>query len=404
MRTVSLSILTLMLVAGIAHADFVPEKVGTVRTLPETPGPHWFWLSDIVLRRAALFDGDSGELLGTISSGTGAGLLIAPLFSRERREIYIAESYFSRGTRGERTDVVSVYDATTLQPLAEIEIPPKRAEYYPGNASSALSDDGRFVAVFNLTPATSLTVADVKERRFAAEIPSPGCSLVFAAGPRRFFMICPNGDALVVEIGENGEATKIGRSKPFFDAKADPVTEKAVRVGDEWLFVSFEGMVHTVDVSGAELGFGEPWPLFDESDRKEKWRVGGLQHLAVHAASGRLYVLVHQGERDTHKAPGTEVWVYDIRGRRRLERMVLANPLVNFVALQGGFGNAGRWVLKRLLPNPGIERILVTQDEKPMLVASGSLPPLVSIYDAMNGELRREITEPGLVATLFYAP
>jgi len=30
-----------------------PESVGRVVTLPDHPGPHWFWLSDILLHRRA---------------------------------------------------------------------------------------------------------------------------------------------------------------------------------------------------------------------------------------------------------------------------------------------------------------------------------------------------------------
>src|SRR5262249_56696603 len=57
---------------AVARAGTVPEPetVGKVATLPEQPGPHWFWLSDIILHRTALFDGGKGELLGQITSGT----------------------------------------------------------------------------------------------------------------------------------------------------------------------------------------------------------------------------------------------------------------------------------------------------------------------------------------------
>src|SRR5882724_9849639 len=146
------------------------EPAPRVVTLPAQPGPHRFWLSDVVLHRTALFDADSASLLGTISSGTGGvGFVIAPIFSADHREIYLAETYYSRGVRGERTDVVTVYDAQTLQPTAEIGIPPHRGEFFPGNAANALSDDGRFMAVLNITPATSLSIVDVKARQFTAE-------------------------------------------------------------------------------------------------------------------------------------------------------------------------------------------------------------------------------------------
>jgi methylamine dehydrogenase heavy chain len=387
-----------------------PETVGKVVTLTEQPGPHWFWLSDILLHRTALFDGDSGRLLGTITSGTpGVGFAILPLRAPDHREVYLAESYFSRGVRGERTDVVTVYDARTLAPLHEIGIPPKRAEYYPGNASSALSDDGRFLAVFNLTPMTSLSIVDVQARRFVAEVPTPGCSLVYAAGPRRFFMLCANGEALVVTLDDAGTAS-VARSARFFDAQQDPLTEKAVRRANEWLFVSFAGIVQPLDVSGDALKPGERWPLFDDADRRDSWRIGGGQLLALHAPSGRLYALVHQGGPDSHKEPGTEVWVYDLATHKRVQRIAMVNPLVSFIGQQASLdpgrttGRFGRWVLARVMPNPGVERILVTQDASPVLVASASLPPTMTIHDAMTGVVLREVSEPGIAGALLAAP
>jgi methylamine dehydrogenase heavy chain len=191
--------------SGVAGAGTEPETVGKVMSLPARPGSHWFWLSDILLHRTALFDADSGQLLGQISSGTaGVGFVVVPLFSPDHREVYLAETYYSRGVRGERTDVVTVYDAQTLRPVEEIVIPPKRAEYFPGNAANALSDDGRFMAVFNITPATSVSIVDLKARRFTTEIDTPGCSLVFAAGTRRFLMLCANGGTLSVTLDEQG--------------------------------------------------------------------------------------------------------------------------------------------------------------------------------------------------------
>src|SRR4030095_4027165 len=228
-----------------------PEAVGKVLTLAEQPGPHWFWLSDVVLHRTALFDGDSGRLLGTITSGSpGVGSPTLPPPPPDQREIYLAESYFSRGVRGERTDVVTVYDGRTLAPLQEIGIPPKRAEYFPGNASSALSDDGRFLAVFNLTPMTSLSIVDVQARRFVGEVQTPGCSLVYAAGPAPFLLLCAHGEALVATLDASGAAS-VARSARFFDPQADPLTEKAVRRGNEWLFVTFDGMVEPLGVPGS---------------------------------------------------------------------------------------------------------------------------------------------------------
>lgn len=396
---------------GLATAVLAqPEDVGRSAVLPAEPGPHWFWLSDIVLHRTALFDADRATLLGSISSGTaGVGFVIAPSFSPDHAEIYLPETYYARGVRGERTDVVTVYDARTLRPAAEIPIPAKRAEYFPGNASSALSDDGRFLAVFNLTPMTSLSIVDVRARRFVSEVPAPGCSLVFAAGPRRFFMLCGNGAALTVTLDEAGQPVGIARGTPFFDPIHDPLTEKAVRDGARWLFVSFSGDVQPLAIDGEAPVPGERWPLFSDADRAASWRIGGAQHLAIHRASRRLYVLVHQGGADTHKEPGTEIWVYDLESHARLRRIAVTSPLVGFIAQQAGLsahalGAPARWLLEKTLPNTGVDAILVTQDEHPVLLAAGAMPPTVTVHDALTGAVRGEVAEVGLGLSLLFAP
>jgi hypothetical protein len=265
------------------------------------------------------------------------------------------------------------------------------------------------LAVFNLTPMTSLSIVDVRARRFVAEVPTPGCSLVYAGGPRRFFMLCANGEALVVTLDDAGTAA-VARSTGFFDAQKDPLTEKAVRHANEWLFVSFDAMVQPIDVSGTTLQPGERWSLFDDADRRDSWRVGGGQLLALHAPSGRLYTLVHQGGLDTHKEAGTEVWVYDLATRKRVQRIAMVNPLVSFIGQQASLdpgrapGRLGRWFLGRVMPNPGVERILVTQDPSPVLVASASIPPTMTIHDAMTGAVLREVSEPGLAGGLLAVP
>lgn len=414
-RSIAVAAAVILATAAVTRAaDLAPEKVGNVFELPAKPGPHWFWASDILLHRTALFDAADGRLLGTISSGSaGSGFVIFPLFSPAHDEIYIAETYWSRGIRGDRTDVVTVYDSRTLKPKAEIPIPAKRGEYFPGNASNALTDDGRFMAVFNITPATSLTIVDVKERRFAAEVESPGCSLVYSAGPRRFFMLCGNGSALVIDLDDRGNVAKAERTEPFFDAVKDPITEKAVRRDNQWIFTSYDGVIHTVDVQGTALAFGPTWSLLDDADRAENWRIGGLQHLAVHSASGRLFTLMHQGPRDTHKDPGTEIWVYDVEERKRVQRIEVPSPMISFIADQAKLGGptdqdlttrVSRALLAATLPNPGVERILVTQGDEPLLITSSGFPPTITVHDAETGAVRTEVSEPGLGFSLFFTP
>ena len=52
-RRLRLLAAALLVVAGTAAADVQPETVGRNVPLPSTRGPHWFWLSDMLLHRTA---------------------------------------------------------------------------------------------------------------------------------------------------------------------------------------------------------------------------------------------------------------------------------------------------------------------------------------------------------------
>ncbi|MCZ6783771.1 MAG: amine dehydrogenase large subunit [Proteobacteria bacterium] len=388
------AVVMLAVLAGPAapRADVPVETVGRVEALPQPPGDHWVWISDVMLRRSALLDVDRGAFLGMVS----AGFLSPTLFSSQTgSELYLPETYYSRGSRGERTDVVTVYDAATIAPVGEIVIPPKRAVNVLPNGNAAVEDGGRYLAVLNMTPATSLSIVDLATRTFVTEVATPGCSLVYAAGPSRFLSLCADGSFLTVTVAEGG-ATRVERGPVFFDPQADPVTEKAVRYGDRWLFVSFGGVVHPLDVSGETPAPGETWSLLDEADRSASWRIGGRQHLAVHQSTGRLYSLVHQGGIDTHKDAGTDLWVYDLESRKRVQRIELLHPGFSFLHMSfefsGGWAWLADWLLDVAIPNPGIESILVTQDDEPVLVTGTQIGGSLAVYDALSGEFLRRVS------------
>jgi methylamine dehydrogenase heavy chain len=387
-------LLLALLAAPPAGADLPVEAPGRVEVLHAPLSPHLVWVSDQLLNRIALADLESGDLLGVIDGGWG---LTTALFARRRPEIYVPETHYSRGSRGDRTDVLTIYDALALAPIGEVVLPPRRAINPLPVANATLTDDDRFALVFNMTPATSVSVVDLERRELAGEIATPGCGLVYAAGPRRFFSPCADGALMVVTLDENGhEAAKV-RTPLAFDPRRDPVTEKAVRYGDEWIFVSFEGQVHPVDVSGPELRLREPWDLLSAEDRAERWRIGGSQHLALHRASGRLYSLVHQGPPETPKDPGRELWVYDLATRRRVQRIALRSPGVTYLGVPIDPGPHLVWPFGRLWElalgwsGLGVEDVAVTQDERPLLATASKFSGSVAIYDALTGEFLRRV-------------
>ena len=400
----------LLLAAAVTsgRADVQPETTGRVEALPQPFGAHWAWVSDLILERSALIDLDQGRFLGLINGGYGP---IAPLFASRRNEIYLPATYYSRRTHGERTDVLEIHDAKTLVYVSEIILPPKRATNAVAVGQAALSDDDRFVAVFNWTTGTSLSIVDVERRTVTADIQIPGCSLVYAAGPRRFLSLCGDGALLVVTVDDDGREASKTRTAPFFDPRRDPVTEKAVRNGSEWVFVSFEGVVHTVDVSGTAPRFAAPWSLVTDDDRAASWRVGGGQHLALHEPSGRLYALMHRGGPDTHKEAGEEAWVFDLRTRQRLRRIKLVTPglTVYGFPIEVGrswpapFNRLWDWVLDTVVP-AGVTHMQVTRDAAPLLVTGSQFSGALGVYDARSGEFLRRVQPVGWTSDIILAP
>ena len=354
-------------------AQLKPEPlVGS--DLPAKPGPHWIWVNDVVFHhmadgKAFLVDGDAGTMRGMLSTGFGFNGVVVP---RNRSVILSPEVYFSRGTRGERTDVVTVYDPRKLEPVAEIGIPPKRASHMPMLANAALTDDDRFLVIYNYTPAQTASVVDVKTRKFVGEIDLAGCALVYPTGPRSFFSLCGDGTALTVRLDDAGKAASKARTAKLFDPIKDPVTEKAARRGDTWYFVTFSGDVVPLQTVEGSIKTGARWSLLDAADRKASWRPGGMQHLSIHAASGRLYSLMHVGGDYSHKDPGTEIWVYDLAARKRQSRIALEGPATS---------------------------IAITQDANAVLFAIFIGAQKVDVYDPKTGKLLRSIGEIGFSPT-----
>lgn len=361
----------LALATSTAHsAEQVKIDPLVATELAAQPDPHWVWVNDIVFHhmeagKAFLLDGDRGSMLGMLSTGFGFNGVLLP---RGGSVIYSPEVYFSRGTRGERTDVVTIYDGRKLAPLGEVPVEGKRVSAIPMLANAALTDDDRFVLIYNFTPAQSVSVVDTRTRKFVGEVEIAGCALVYPTGPRGFFSLCSDGKAMQVQLDEAGQVASKARSEQLLDPERDPVTEKAVRDGQTWLFATFSGNVLPIDVSGPVPRALPTWSLLDEAAREQSWRPGGMQHLALHANTRRLYSLMHVGGEDSHKDPGTEVWVYDLKDRARVQRIALKDMATS---------------------------IAVTRDPSPLLFAIFIGAPVVEVYDAMSGAHLRSIGEVG---------
>ena len=120
-----------LLVLGLnsARAD-LPADTGIGQTTLAFPAePHRAFVVDVefesfVAGRVTVVDPDQKRVLGMVPTGFAAPSAL----SHDGKLIYSADIWYSRGTRGTRTDVLTAWDSSTLSPAWEVLIPNKRAE------------------------------------------------------------------------------------------------------------------------------------------------------------------------------------------------------------------------------------------------------------------------------------
>jgi methylamine dehydrogenase heavy chain len=359
----------------------LPAEHLTVAQLPAKT-PHWVYVFDEAFineidSRVHLFDGDTYRRLGQIDAGFSPSVNESP----DGATTVVATTYFSRGSRGARTDIVEFTDNSTLGVTHEIVLPPKRATTSPPNLFEvAYSADGHFVYVSYITPAASFGVLDPAHGSVLSEIDTAGCVLVIPSGPNRVSSICESGRLLTVTLDAAGHEATRAMSAPFFDADTDPVFVQGIPTARGFAFLSFVGEMHEIDFSGAQPAFEPVWSLV-EGDEKGKWRPGGTQVGAIHKGLKRLYVPMHKGGEGTHKDGGSEIWVFDLATHRRVARW----------PMQIG-GGASR-----------VLAVQVSQDASPVLFVATNASD-VAVLDALSGRVRHVEKQLGQTPWLMLNP
>lgn len=340
------------------------ETIPKVETLPAKYPATWTFLNyagdRIELRNVG---SDSREVKGQLQAHDSATLLVPD----KRPEIYVADTVWSRGTRGTRTDFITVYDTHTLNPTAEIVLPgAKRALITAMEGLIAFTDEQRMALVFNFTPASSVTVVDLVKRQTLGEVEIPGCSLVYPSGARGFSTLCSSGTLLTVRLDANGAMAGRSESKAFNPLDTDPLFTSSALVGGVRYFPSLHGRVQPIDMRGDDVKVLADWPLVPSADQAGAWRPSGWQVVAGDEQK-LLYVLMQPHAREgTHKDPATEVWVYNTVTKARAKRLRLVHP-----------GSS----------------IAVTHGAEPLLLVQAG--ERLDVYDA-GGGLVRSLDLPGL--------
>jgi methylamine dehydrogenase heavy chain len=353
--------------SGQAQSPPIPqaEQSDVASLKPLTPRRAFLW-GGFLNPGIYIVDADKGEMEGYLPKSDWSSFAIAP----GGKAYYVAETLWTHDTRGQRQDLIAVYDGTTLNLQKEIPLP-GRALAVPKAQSFALSEGGRYGYVYNLTPASSVVVVDLVKQKIASTVETPGCALVLPYGDVGFGSICGDGSLSTFGLDAKARGT-LKSSVRFFDALRDPVFDQ-VALDVAWrkvFFVSYLGHIYEAILGDnpkispawslqAAAGLSEPK---DESD-EVAWRPGGFQLIACHRASGRLFVLMHVGEGWTHKQEGAEVWVLNAATHELVRRIGLKEPAVN---------------------------VAVSQDSNPLLLLTGRGPRL-TVVDPDSGTVIRSM-------------
>jgi methylamine dehydrogenase heavy chain len=345
------------LIVSSTHAQPWDSIVGTVSDVGE-PSSHWFTVRG--RNTAYVIDGDAGEVKGTLTLSMFTPA-IRPQMSRDR--VYAYGSFYTRTYYGDRTDLLIVFDASSMQPIKEIEIPSKAAGI--GHSGMIGLIDERFIGVWNITPATSVSLIDIESDEFVGEISTPGCAAVYPVG-MGFLMPCGSGALQYIMLEADGETGDRVASETFFDVDEDPVFDYAVPTAEGWMFMSLEGLVFEATIDDGQVTISEPWSIIDGDDPKDEgWRIGGRQPFAFNPATGTLVTLMHEGGgQETFEDAGTEVWAFNAAAKRRGYRLELEAPA---------------------------RGLQLTTDAEPLMLVSPDDDADFTIHNALTGRKLREM-------------
>ena len=366
----------LTLGAGSAVAELPAEEVPNVVTLT-TPYPpsyamvHDFAFGSLIDSSFGLVDTRTRYFKGMLSAGQFATID----HSAQREEFYVGETLHSRGSRGERIDTVAIYDFANLSLIAEVDLPPRRMNVVVNKSSTAITSDDRFLLIFNMNPATSVSVIDLDKRAFVGEIALPGCSLIYPDLQRGFFTLCGNGGLVAVKLDEAGQEASRVTSDPFNDIDADPLSEKAERINGVWQFVTYEGEVQPIDASGDEIALRPRWWLTSAAERAANWRPAGW-HGKAGSDAGLMWVAMSpDGYNGSHKDPATEIWRFDVAKQQRQARIELQVPALS---------------------------IAVNSAPQPQLLVV-NIEGALDVYDAMTGDYVHSVYDLGETPYMVHA-
>lgn len=383
MRTLAF-VLALASAPAIAHAadksnlpPLPEEPIPSVATLPADYPASWVLVHDfnflaILAGRIAIVDTADAKL--PLKGHVRAAQFANMLYSRSKREIYTAETFYTRLTQGDRTDAITIWDTATLLPKGEILLPGgKRQQSVTYTGLFQFTNAEKWALVANFTPAQSVTVVDLDGRKVLGDIDLPGCAHIYPTGERGFSSLCTDGSMISIVLDANGAVASSKTIPKVQDIDNQPLFGMPAMVGRTAWFVSYRGQLHGFDLSGTVARpLGKPVSVGTAPGGSPEWRPGGWQVIASDRA-GLLYVLMSpNGREGSHKDGGSEVWVIDPVKKTQLRRIDLGGVGVSIAVTAE---TSPRLIVAR--PDGSIDSLDSVTGQARHLGATAALSPLI---------------------------
>lgn len=311
------------------------EPLPATRSMPAELPRDWALVHDV--SAGSITDGrvvfvDMGEK-PEVRAQIGASYLANYQFVPARHELYVAETFYTRVNRGDRSDVITVYDTRSMNPVGEIALPgAKRAIVVPDSGAFQLLNDNKWGLVYNFTPAAGVTVVDLVGRKVLAEIDIPGCAMLYPMAGRNFGTLCGDGTMLTISLDPDGKPASTKSTAAFNTIDDDPMFMRPAMNGSLAWFATFKGNLRSIDLSGESPVIGQTITLPAQSGGAPEWRPGGVQVIAADA-NGLVYLLMNpNGSEGSHKDGGTEVWVVNPQDKSIIRRIPLNVRAISIAA------------------------------------------------------------------------
>lgn len=318
-------------------------------------------------------DGKSSSLLGM----TDAGKLPHVMLASDGAFFAVANTVYSRISRGTRNDYVELIDSRTHDVLADIDIPEGRFLTGVLERLAAMSTDDKHLLFQQFSPSPAVGLVDLEKKSFVKMMEVPDCYHLFPVPKQQFFMHCRDGSLL--QVGYDGTGNTTQKSTKVFHAENEYLLNNPFysNASGRLAWPTYEGRIFQAKLSASGAEFLPPIEVFTEQEKAAKWRPGGWQTITYHTGSNELYLLADQREKWTHKLPSRFVFVVDGATGKRLRRIDL---------------------------NHEIDSIAVSQDAEPLLYAVSATDKALYTYDARSGKAVGTVDELGRAPILIVTP